>query len=150
MGRPPIEKDLFWFLERGERQSNGCLEWRGKRNRQGYGITSTGKREYRVHRRVYALRFGEEPEAVLHTCDNPSCMEPTHLIGGTRAENNIDKMLKGRARSRAKLTHDQVLEIKCRRAAGERGVDLAAEFHVSGPTICDITKGRSWTSYVPF
>ncbi|MFD5107161.1 HNH endonuclease [Streptomyces cinereoruber] len=149
MPRPIIEKDLQWFLSRGVRTASGCLLWTGKKDRSGYGISSTGAREYRVHRKVFALRFGEEPEAVMHICDTPPCFEPTHLIGGTRAENNLDKAAKGRARSRAKLTFEQAMEIRRRRLAGEEGKSLALEYGVTQATVCDISKGRSWTNYVP-
>lgn len=149
MSRPAIRKDLAWFIARGVRTPSGCLEWRGKRDARGYGISSTHEKEFRVHRKVFLLRYGEEPEVVLHMCDNPPCFEPAHLVGGTHADNNQDKARKGRARSRAKLTYEQAMEIKRRRLAGEPGVTLATEFRVSDATVCDISKGRSWTNYTP-
>lgn len=149
MGRPVLEKDLAWFLARGVRTSTGCLEWSGAKNRSGYGTSTTRGRTFTVHRRVYFLRFGEEPVVVCHMCDNPPCFEPTHLFGGTHADNNQDKASKGRARSRAKLTYEQAMEIKRRRLAGERGKDLAQEFRVTEMTVCDISKDRSWMNYVP-
>lgn len=116
----------------------------------GYGVSKTGAREFPVHREVYYLTRGERPEAVCHTCDNRACFEPTHLFGGTRADNNLDKARKGRGRSRSKLTYEQAMEIKRRRLAGERGADLAREFGISEPTVCDIAFERSWTNYAPF
>lgn len=149
MGRPVLVKDLAWFLVRGKRTESGCLEWTGKRDVYGYGMSTTRDKDFRVHRRVYFLRFGEEPIVVCHSCDNPPCFEPTHLFGGSHADNNRDKSSKGRARSRAVLTHDQATEIKRRRQAGEGGTSLAREFGVTPQTVCDISKGRSWTTYVP-
>jgi hypothetical protein len=48
--------------------------------------------------------------AVLHRCDNPPCVNPTHLFLGTRADNNRDMNAKGRASGgRRKLDHAAVL-----------------------------------------
>ena len=42
------------------------------------------------------------------------------------------------------LTREQASEIRNRRLAGERGVDLAKEFGVSQSIVCAISKGRSY------
>lgn len=149
MGRPVLVKDLAWFLARGKRTGTGCLEWIGAKDRRGYGTSTTYNKTFKVHRRVYFLRYGEEPDMVCHSCDNPPCFEPAHLFGGKAADNNRDKAAKGRARSRAFLTHEQAMEIRARRLAGEVGSRLAEEFNVTPQTVCDISKGRSWTTYVP-
>lgn len=154
MGRPVTEKDLAWFMAHGKRAMNGCLEWQGKVGKRGYGVTSRYRKEVLVHRWVYWLLTGESPEAVLHLCDNRTCFEPSHLRGGTRAENNKDAALKGRMPGRPTITREQALAIRQRRLAGERGCDLAREYGVSASTICDISKGRSWAKHpdnqVPF
>jgi HNH endonuclease len=56
------------------------------------------------------------------------------LLGGQRGERHY----------RAKVTDAAVREIRRRRAQGERGSDLAAEFGISPQCVCDIVKGRKW------
>lgn len=84
---------------------------------------------------------------VCHHCDNPPCCNPAHLFLGTALDNVRDMLNKGRERPAygrrhhaAKLTEEQVREIRARRARGEKLVDLAEEFHVGGPRLSVITR----------
>jgi HNH endonuclease len=82
---------------------------------------------------------------VCHTCDNPPCVLPDHLFIGTDADNNADRLSKGRYDSIAKLTEADVREIRSRYAAG--GVTqraLAEEFGVIHQTIHSIIRRKNW------
>jgi len=84
-----------------------CWEWPGNRDAKGYGYVF-GKQLRRTHRVMYELMYGPIPEGMLvcHRCDNPSCMNPSHLFLGTSADNNRDCVAKGRHISPNKLkTH---------------------------------------------
>jgi hypothetical protein len=91
---------------RSTRSSNGCLEWGGQLDGDGYGRTAWrdkhGGRSVLVHRVMFELINGEIPYGmcVCHSCDNRKCIEPSHLWLGTVAENNADMMSKGRFVSR--------------------------------------------------
>lgn len=64
-----------------------------------------------------------------------------------RAKHGIKKQMPSHRGSKnhfAELTEAKVLEIRRRLAEGEKGKDLAEEFHVSRPTISDIKHRRSW------
>jgi hypothetical protein len=99
---------------------------------------------------------GPIPEGLVicHRCDNPSCVNPAHLFLGTHADNVADKMRKGRHRTNphkgedhrsAKLTQEQVLEVRRRFAVG--GISKAAlgrEYGVTQTTIDHIILRATW------
>lgn len=90
----------------------GCWNWNGYKNTRGYGIiagTINGKRYAPVganmlaHRVSWIVHRGDIPDGegahgtvVMHTCDNPSCINPDHLKLGTQADNVADMIEKGR------------------------------------------------------
>ncbi len=82
-----------------------CIEWAKSRYPKGYGKLGIGSRTDGSRRTVYAHRqawedsFGPVPDGmhVLHHCDNPPCIEPTHLFLGTNADNVADRVAKGRS-----------------------------------------------------
>lgn len=82
-----------------------CWEWRGAKDKDGYGkftrkIPKTRKStHHRAHRAAYTVFKGpiEEGMHVLHSCDNTSCCNPQHLFLGTNKDNMVDKIAKGRS-----------------------------------------------------
>lgn len=88
---------------------------------------------------------------VMHTCDNPSCVNPAHLVLGTQMANVHDMIAKkrdvrvpgivGAKHKRAKLTDAQVAAI---RASAIGTVDLATEYGVTRSTIQRARYGRSY------
>lgn len=77
-----------------------CWLWQGLKTAKGYGRYGKGGR--RAHRIAYSEFIGEIPSGllVLHSCDNPSCVNPNHLFLGTSADNTKDMVTKGRARGK--------------------------------------------------
>jgi hypothetical protein len=90
-------------LQRGHVvQANGCWEWQRSKMNSGYGRIYTGfGRDMSAHRAAYIAWNGDIPEGkvVMHTCDNRVCINPDHLILGTKADNSRDMVAKGRNKS---------------------------------------------------
>lgn len=162
------------FWEKVDKQSgDSCWLWRAFRNPLGYGMFGV-KRDVRLaHRIMYELVYGAIPDGmcVLHRCDNPSCVNPSHLYLGSRFDNNRDKMSRGRAyrptgdknpsRSHpetqvrgeaspnAKLTSASVKQIRTMYATGRyRLKDIAAQFGVSFSAIDRVVRRQTW-KHVP-
>jgi Pectobacterium phage endonuclease len=141
----------FWrFVQKTET----CWLWTGGKHQFGYGAFAR-KRGHLVGAHCYSweLHFGPIPAGmfVLHNCpggnDNPACVNPAHLWLGTQKDNVADCAAKGRRRggTPARLTADQVRDIRARYAAG--GVmqwELAAEFAVSRSLIGLIILRKNW------
>jgi hypothetical protein len=76
----------------------GCWVWTGNKNEKGYGLVRIDGKRYKAHRIAYELYIGDIPSGMLvcHSCDNPECCNPKHLWLGTHADNQRDKIAKGR------------------------------------------------------
>jgi hypothetical protein len=91
--------DRFW-AKIDRRAADECWPWTGARSRQGYGKLRVGTLTPDAHRLSYEFFYGPIPVGlhVLHTCDNPPCVNPAHLWLGTVADNMQDRNKKGRGR----------------------------------------------------
>lgn len=139
------------------RKTDGCWLWAGERTAAGYGVLRAPGRKGSIgaHRHSWQIHFGEIPADlfVCHRCDNPSCVNPTHLFLGTCRENTLDAAKKGRLSGRnsprgeghgcAKLTEDQVMEI--RRSTGFLRI-TAEKYGISKSHVWDIRRGNAWES----
>lgn len=92
-------------------KTNSCWEWTGPKDKDGYGMLAVIENGRRVTRRAHRLSFREwsgnlPPQLfVLHSCDNPSCVNPDHLRLGTPQDNANDKMARGRHRNQYGSCH---------------------------------------------
>lgn len=126
-----------------------CWEWMGSRTAAGYGVIyHSGNLEY-THR--LSLDFDDRPvpprHHACHTCDNPPCVNPKHLYPGTPMDNVRDKMKRGRQPKgenhyAAKLSDQEVIDIKAAHASGVWQADLAREYGVDSSHVSDIIRGK--------
>lgn len=127
----PIEERFWENVEKTET----CWLWTGlKQKDRGYGkIWTSNKKCEGAHRLSLRLHGKELPDhcIVMHTCDNPSCVNPEHLQIGSHRDNQIDKVIKGRQAKGAVQGHSILsdIEVKAMRQLekdGWRVSDIAA------------------------
>jgi len=150
----PLVKDealqhRFWskVLVGGE----GCWGWAGHRQDDGYGILEVDGTPRLAHRISFWLNGGSIDQCVLHRCDNPPCVRPSHLFAGTRRDNGKDRDAKGRTRSpigeasgMAKLKASDIPEIRALLDEGMSTKQIGQRFGVASGTIRAIREGRTW------
>jgi len=80
-------------------KSGDCWEWQGTPDKDGYGVFTYHGTSYRAHRAAWLVSFGAIPHGLMvcHSCDNPACVRPEHLMLGAARSNAIDRKRKGRS-----------------------------------------------------
>lgn len=138
---------------------DACWIWLyAKRN--GYGVTYIDKKVKYVHRVMYEREHGPIPDGmfVCHRCDNTACCNPRHLFIGAPLDNTKDMFSKKRDRHtglpgeknpKAKLTWDNVREIRQLAKDGTSQYKLAKMFHVSQANISEIVLQKIWHEETP-
>jgi hypothetical protein len=91
---PDLWEDRFW--EKVDK-SGDCHVWTGTRTKKGYGMFFVAGRSLLAHR-LAACLSGVDPlaQVIMHSCDNPVCVNPAHLSAGTYQLNSDDMIAKGR------------------------------------------------------
>ena len=124
----------------------GCWIWTGRITGKGYGDYNGA----RAHRISYEEFNGPIPAGmvVMHTCDNPPCVNPSHLIAGTQLDNMRDMRAKGRdnyllgqEHSRAKLTEDDVRAIRADKRPRKQ---IGEQYGISSKTVEKIIYRERW------
>lgn len=135
---------------------SGCVEYTGSLDTHGYGQAKLNGRYVLVHRWVWSDKRGPIPEGmhVCHHCDNRKCISIDHLFLGTHTDNMRDKAAKGRSknvprgaehkRPQAKITDQNVRDIRSYIAQGCRQCDVATFLGVSRNLISEIMLGKTW------
>lgn len=132
-----------------------CIEHTQKGSVEGYGFAKRLVAGVRVgaklHRWVYCdanhLNISDiAGKVVMHTCDNPRCINPAHLRLGTHKENTQDMVAKrrnpvGEAHKRAKLKWADVEAIK---QSTETQRELASRYGVSQRAIHKVIHSETW------
>ena len=149
-----------WWPKVDKRGADECWIFTGSKRRGGYGLFWDGEstkhpRTIGAHRWAYEKSIGPIPGGldVLHSCDNPPCVNPYHLWVGTHAENMADACAKGRfsgpnagGRHLATRLNDweRVREIRRRFREGASRRELAREYSLEYSGVCKIVNGTMW------
>lgn len=143
--------DRFWSKVDTQYGADACWLWTAAKHPRGYGAIFVGKRRLMAHRVAWEITHGPIPEGlhVLHKCDTPLCVRPSHLWLGTHIDNMRDRDAKGRnvnkrgsQHARSKLTEAQVRAIRSSRLTRR---ELAERYGVCLGNIDSILKRKTWT-----
>lgn len=128
--------------------NTGCWNWKKALGSGGYGVTWYNGKTVYAHRMSYFAFNGDfDPNfLVLHSCDNPSCVNPKHLILGSDQDNSSDmvnknRSAKGSKNGLAKLTEDMIPTIR-ESVLSSRA--LSNLLGISKTVILDIKRNKIW------
>ena len=134
---------------------SGCWNYSGYLLPIGYARIGIGNKNMGyAHRIAYLATKGMIPDGLLvrHLCHNRACFNPDHLEVGTHQDNSDDMVNAGRSprmfgerNGNAKLTTEDVLEIRQRHLEGDSTRELAQEFGVSYGAIREIVLFKKWS-----
>lgn len=146
--------ERFWSKV-DRRGPEECWLWTASLNRAGYGTIGIDRGSALASRVSWSLANGPIPPGldVLHSCDNPPCVNPAHLRSGTHPENmkdmaarNRNRQPKGEANGNAILNATTVVEIRQAYAAGTVSQDaLAKRYGVAQSVISGVVHRKAWT-----
>ena len=148
-----VEQASKRFWDRVDRSGGpeSCWEWQWAIDSStGYGQFSFRGRSIGAHRFAWEATHGPIPKgmAICHTCDNRSCVNPDHLFLGTQADNMRDRNAKGRQlqgtrHHQAKLTEDDVREIRALRRSLTLK-EIARRFNITESSVSNIVRHQTW------
>lgn len=151
----PIAVRFWRYVSSGDRDE--CWEWNGSLNKSGYGQIM-GEKGNRRPRLAHVISWEihnncKTKLCILHSCDNPKCVNPHHLREGTQIENIADtvardRTCRGERRKTAKLSDNIVRTIRAMYSSGTPICELAQRCNVAIQTIRDAVARRTWKHVV--
>lgn len=135
-------------------QPNGCWHYTGYCDSDGYGRfwyngTTIGAHQFSIqHLGNVSIAKGM---FVCHSCDNPRCVNPSHLFVGSALDNSRDRDQKGRHNScpgekngAARFTEQDIHYIRQNYIKGKNTKELAKKFKCHPNVILNIVKRKTW------
>ncbi len=149
-----------------------CWNWLGALTPKGYPNMGIDGKYKGGHRLSWEIHNGQIPDGlcVMHLCDNPRCVNPSHLKLGTQKDNMRDaarkkrmgkctgekhrsvtcpeSVCRGERFKSAKLTEDAVRQARFLSSQGMRGATIATMFGVSNSVMNKAINGKLWKHVV--
>lgn len=115
----------------------GCWNWKGAKLRSGHGVVKVSSKSKMAYRVFFTFFIGTIAVGLQlhHTCENPSCVNPHHLIAVTPGQH---------ARLHAKLSYEKAAEIRRLYATGKSQQEIADMFGVDQTTVSCVLTNRTW------
>jgi hypothetical protein len=132
---------------------SSCWPYVGKRwHRDGYGYPKRNQKPILAHRWSYEHHYNYclNPCIVIrHTCDNPACCNPLHLLPGTQADNVQDAINRNRMRRKPRriFTLEQLNQMKELRTTGMSQQKIADLYQCSQNAI-SYWEARNWAYFI--
>ena len=153
-GRPlkvGVDEKIKQRFESKFRVTPGCWIWTAAIRGKGYGCIWCDGMLVGAHRVSYELYVGPVPSGLVlrHTCDFRLCVNPSHLLLGTVADNSQDMIDRGRGvypkgsrNGQSKLSEEQAIAIL---SDSRLPRIIASDYGVCRATIMDIKHGITWS-----
>lgn len=144
---------LDYFIHSAEEDANGCLIPAARAHPNGYVRFTFNSSQHYLHRAVLERELGRPLLPGMdasHTCHNRACANAGHLVEETRSENVARAGALGRMgnvgenHNMAKLTEDDVREIREMLADGHYQREVAEAFGVGDVAVSSIKTGKTW------
>lgn len=115
----------------------GCWNWKGAKLRSGHGVVKVCRKSKMAYRVFFTFFIGTIAIGlqIHHTCENPSCVNPHHLVAVTPGQH---------ARLHAKLSYEKAAEIRRLYAMGKSQQEIADIFAVDQTTVSCVLTNRTW------
>lgn len=138
---------------------NACHPWIAGLTSTGYGQFNGGD-GLKAHRYAYRWDVGplDPDELVRHTCDNPPCVNPLHLVKGSQKDNVTDCVERGRFKIvpmetvrgvrnvNAKLTPALVRQLRVDYARGDVSItNLARRYGIAQSSASSVLRRKTWS-----
>lgn len=152
MLKTPTQFDIDWFNKSVDKSNlEGCWIWTGYKMKSGHGQYSFNGDNVYTHRFAYLTvnpNFDQTLQ-VCHKCDNPSCVNPSHMFLGTQSDNSKDMVSKkryavGQAVGGALSEEDVLKIIEMYKTGLYKQRTLGRKFGVNASQISRIVNGRRW------
>jgi hypothetical protein len=126
-----------------------CWYWLGCLSKQAYSKTNLGSKYISAHALMWELTTGKRApkgSVLMHSCDTPFCVNPSHLTVGSYSQNTSDAHAKGRWENGKEWDREKAnVFIHYLLAVGDMTQRaIAKSFGVSEHVISNIARGNTW------